>query len=89
MKANVARAEYAMKRAQAKKTGLKYKDIQRKYKQGIATRLELSGGSLQYSQAELEAMDVQKTYQQAMLDIAVELNEWDKVEVYEKKINHR
>lgn len=83
MQANVARAEFKMKSAIAAKTELKYKDIQRKHKQGIATRLELSLGSLEYSKSQLEAIDAMKKYQQALLDIAVELNEWDKVKINE------
>lgn len=83
MQANVAQAEYKMKAANAEKTKVKYDDIQRKQKQGIATRLELSLGSLEYSKAQLEAIDAQKKYQQALLDIAVELNEWEKVKIDE------
>ena len=83
MQANVAQAEFKMKSAIAAKADLKYRDIQRKHKQGIATRLELSLGSLEYSKTKLEAIDAMKKYQQALLDIAVELNEWDKVKINE------
>lgn len=83
MKALVAKAEYRMKASVADKKYLRYQDVQRKIQQGIGSRLDLSASSLDYVKARMEALDSLKEHQQAMLDIAVELNEWNKVDINE------
>jgi outer membrane protein TolC len=84
MNALVAKAEYKHKDAIARKKQIRYKDIQRKYRGGIGTKLEVSLGSLAFAKAKLEAIDKLKAYQRALLDIAVELNDWKRVKIYEK-----
>lgn len=83
MKANIAKAEFAVKNSSANKKKSQWKDVLRKKSQGIATGLEVNASSLEYSQSQLEAFDSLKQYQQALLDIAVELNEWEKVQIHE------
>lgn len=82
--ARVAKAEHRLKLATAQKKALRYKDFQRKLKQGIGSRLELSLGALSFVKAQMEALNSLKEYQQASLDIAVELNDWEKVEINER-----
>lgn len=83
MKALVAGAEYKHLALQAAKQERRYQDVQKKIRQGIASRLELSAASLELAKARLEASDKMKEHQQALLNVAVELNQWDRVVVNE------
>ncbi|MCB0385586.1 MAG: hypothetical protein KDD43_09345, partial [Bdellovibrionales bacterium] len=83
MKAVVAGAEYKHLALQAAKQERRYQDVQKKIRQGIASRLELSAASLELAKARLEASDKMKEHQQALLNVAVELNQWDRVVVNE------
>lgn len=85
MKAKIANADYRLKEAIANKKKLRMQDVQKKIKQGIATQLELSAGTMNYLNAKMEALNALKEYQQALLNIAIELNEWEKVEINDIK----
>ena len=83
MKALVAGAEYRHLKLKAAKKERRYKDVQRKMKQGIGSRLELSAAGLDMAKARFAAFDKLKEHQQSLLNIAVELNQWDQVKIDE------
>ncbi len=85
MKAAVAAAEYRKREVVVERKKLLSQDVQRKRKLGVATALEESAAELDLTKAQLEALEPQKDRQAAMLDIAVELDELDKVVIDSKK----
>lgn len=83
MKALVAKAEYSYRSAVAEKKYLRYQDIRRKMKSGIGTKLEMSLSTLDWVKAQMKALESLKDYQQALLGMAVELNQWKEVKIDE------
>ena len=83
MQTRVKKAEFQVKLSKSRKKELRYKDIQRKVRQGVGSKLDLSAGALDFVKSKFEALESMKKYQQSMLDIAVELNEWNKVVIHE------
>ena len=84
MKSLVSLAEYDYRMAIAEKKKDRYLDIKKKMRSGIGTRLEMSLGTLDWVKAKLKALESMKDYQQSLLDIAVELNQWNEVKINER-----
>lgn len=85
MKALVARSEFSLKSATEKKKRLRFEDVEKKRSRGLITDLELTLASLDYVKAKMDTLDALKDYQSASLGIAVELNDWERVNIYETK----
>jgi outer membrane protein TolC len=83
MKALVAGTQYRHLSLQTKKMDYRYQDVLKKRRQGLTSPLEVSGAGLELAQAQLEAYDKLKEHQQALLNVAVELNQWNQVEINE------
>lgn len=85
MKALVSGSEFKHKEAISQKKWNHYEDIKRRYSRGVATQLDLSVASLAYIKSRLDALESLRDHQMASLGIAVELNDWEKVQIYEIK----
>ncbi len=81
MKAKVSQAEYRYKKSFIKNKEIRFKDVQNKFKQGIATELELTLSAIDLAKTQQEALDSWKDYQSAAMSIATELNDWENVDV--------
>ncbi len=83
MKALVSQAEFKLKESIMKKKKIDLDQEQSKQSQGLGTELEVSYASLNYVKARFDALEALKNYQSASLEIAVDINEWNKVNIYD------
>lgn len=83
MEVKVNEAEYQQKMAVVKRKAIQLDDVKNKLKNGIATETELSGAKLELAKARIEGLETLKKYYSALLGIAVELNEIDKIKIVE------
>lgn len=81
----LAQSEHHLKAIKARREFLKLEDVKRKKDEGYATELECSLANLMYVKAQVGALDALKDYQSAGLSLAVRLNDWDRVKIYETR----
>lgn len=83
MKALVSQAEYKLKDSTVKRRRIELEQTEAKQTQGVGSELEVSAATLNVVKAKFDALDALKNYQSATLEIAVELNEWDRVNIHD------
>lgn len=83
MKALVSQAEYKLKDSTVKRRRIELQQTESKQTQGVGSELEVSAATLHLVKAKFDALDALKNYQSATLEIAVELNEWDRVNIHD------
>jgi outer membrane protein TolC len=79
MKALVANAEFNEKNVNIKKKVLQKNDVLKKHDQGVAGPLEIALADLEVAKSKIDALEALKDFQVSLLNIATELNEFDKI----------